>query len=88
MAQKLFFTECSPILFQPLKKQKSKECKEKQHELEHVHCVCFDRQINIHLKTVEIAYLQEKIGSFKITPYLTTLFEKFVRFRTNQNNFD
>ena len=43
MAKKLFFTECSRILSQHLKKKRVKECKEKQYVLEHVHCVCSDR---------------------------------------------
>ena len=43
MAKKLFCTECSRILWQPLQKERVKECKEKQYVLEHAHCVCSDQ---------------------------------------------
>ena len=72
MPKKLFCTECSRILSQPLKKKRVKECKEKQYVL--------DRFIFGSKLLNQPAYFTEENKSFEITPYLSTLIFKFKPF--------
>ena len=74
MAKKSFFTECSRILSQPLKKKKSKRMQRKT-ICTRACSFCFFRSIDSYSDQnswISQPILTEKNESFKITPYLST----------------